>query len=455
MWNHPSATVPRHAIWLLATVTAALGVPGCRTYEPEPIDLDRIESAFEARRPILDGAPDARPLVDLASAEACALLLNADLRRNRAETGVTETAALHAGLWPDPTVGLQITRLLETSTSPWELFGSIGFTVPISGRLEAEKARFGFEHAARLVELENQEWTTRLALRDAWWRWLGRSRKMEATRGFLAAINELITVVDALGSTGELARVETRLFHLAALEAKIALEDLEAETDLARLEILDLAGLAPDLPVMLDPRDPPPLVLPPEPRHADAPSVRHAMAEYQVAEGRLEEAIRRQLPDLGVVPGYGTQDGQRQFGLGLALPVPILDGNLQAIEIATAERTSARIDVERALEKTAARIAGARLELEQAVRRRAVVEDHLVPLLKAQFEETRRLARLGDFDVLILLDGLQSRRNAEVALVDASIRVETARHALAAACGPATDPTVSHTGDATPGNPAS
>ncbi|MFM1889496.1 MAG: hypothetical protein RLZZ565_253, partial [Planctomycetota bacterium] len=135
---------------------AGLALAGCRTYEAKPIDLSSTREAFLERTPDrpeiaefasrLALAPDASAFdptdgLSLAEAEAVCLFFNVDLRIARAEAGVAEANAANAGLWPDPVFGLEWTRLLESSLNPNELFGSIAFTIPISGRLEVEKER--------------------------------------------------------------------------------------------------------------------------------------------------------------------------------------------------------------------------------------------------------------------------------------------------------------------------
>jgi outer membrane protein TolC len=136
-----------------------------------------------------------------------------------------------------------------------------------------------------------------------------------------------------------------------------------------------------------------------------------------VAESIYEQAIRGQFPDVGLAPGYGSRDGYRQVGLGASIPIPIFNGNRQAVETALASRTAAAVDVERRLERTAADLAAARTAFDLAIRRLRLVEDELIPLVDTQFRELRTLADLGQFDTLVLLDGLVRRRDAVVGLI--------------------------------------
>lgn len=424
-------TVPAAAIVTLTLVT------GCRTYDPAPIDLDRIERSFLDRHlEVTAPAADAAIPLDLATAEQACLLLNADLRVARAEAGIAEAAADWAGRWPDPVVGLDLTRLLASVANPVELLGSIGFTLPVSGRLEIEKARLGRAHAQVLVELETQEWRTRLALRDAWSRWSAAEGERATTAAFIAAIDDLLRLVDAMENTGDLARVEARIFRLARLDARVTLTRLDADCETTRQQVLRLIGLPPSAAVALAPVESIGVVTGDQVDLRHAPDVRIALAAYDVAESSLEQAVRGQIPDVGLAPGYGTRDGYRQFGLGVSIPIPIFNGNRQAVEMAIAARAAAAVAVERAHERTASDLAVARAMFRTTADRRHLVETDLLPLVETQFREIRTLADLGQFDTLVLLDGLARRRDASVALIQARRDETIAANRILSILGP-------------------
>ena len=430
----------RRPVVAMSLAASAL-VTGCRTYEPAPIDLDRLERSFLERS--VDAAPTSagdaaeQPVtLDLATAEQACLLLNADLRVRRAEAGVAEAAADWGGRWPDPVVGLDLTRLLASVSNPVELLGSIGFTLPVSGRLEIEKTRLGRAHARVLIELEALEWRTRLAVRDAWYRWSAADAEHATTASFVTAIDELLRLVDAMESTGDLSRVEARIFRLARLDARVALTRLDADRETARLELLRLVGVPPSADVVLAPIETPASASADDVDLQHAPDVRIALAAYEVAEATLEQAIREQCPDLGLAPGYGTRDGYRQVGIGVSIPIPIFDGNRREIETALAARAAAAVEVERRLERAAASLAVARTTLDRAIERRRLVEDDLLPLVDTQFREIRTLADLGQVDTLVLLDGLTRRRDATVTLIRARRDEAVAANRIRSIAGP-------------------
>lgn len=448
----------------MALALAATALAGCRTYEANPVDLSSTRVAFLERTPDrpeieafagrLDRASDAATFdpsdgLSLAEAEIVGLFFNSELRLARAEAGVAEASAANAGLWPDPVFGLEWTRLLESALSPNELFGTIAFTIPISGRLEVEKKRLGAAHAEALAAVAAMEWETRVALRRAWCERTASQALLDATATFLEQTETLLEVVEAMERLGELSRVEARLFRLERVKALAQLDRLTASEAEHRLAILRLMGLPPAsnielLPTSLGAEDPAASAWLAADPDAEAlrrsPRLAVSVAAYEVAENALEEQIRAQIPDIGLTPGYGEQDGLRQFTLGVFLPIPIFNGNRQAIEKAFAEREVARIEVERTLEAIVADAALARSELRSLARQRAIVEGELVPLVELQYAEARELARLGEVDTLILLDGLKQQHEAKLRLVESRRDERVAVLSLEALAGPPAEP---------------
>lgn len=453
------STLIRRSRRLAALALAGAALAGCRTYEAKPIDLTSTRQAFLERTPdrpevaafakSLDQASEAEPFdpsdgLTLAEAEVVGLFYNGELRLARAEAGVAEANAANAGLWPDPVFGLEWTRLIDSALSPNELFGTVAFTIPISGRLEVEKERLGAAHAEALAAVAAMEWDTRIELRRLWCEWTAALALLDSTATFLGQAEALLEIVDAMERLGELSRVEARLFRLERVKAIAQLDRFTAIEEEARLAILRLVGLPPDLAIELLPA---PLAIDEalvpvvegdsaaEPLHGN-PRLAVSLAAYEVAEKALEEQIRAQIPDIGLTPGYGEQDGIRQFTLGVFLPIPIFNGNRQAIEAAFAEREVARLEVERTFEAIVAEAAFARTELRSLARQRAIVEGELVPLVELQYAEARDLARLGEVDTLILLDGLKQQHDAKLRLVETRRDERLAALSLEALAGP-------------------
>jgi cobalt-zinc-cadmium efflux system outer membrane protein len=448
---------------------------GCATYEPAPVDLsahqveflDRTpESAFEARggaaRPIggdgsasaapgAIGAPDARaaapggpPAPDapdtialdasdgltLEESELVALVFNAELRRAREQAGVARAGAENAGLWDDPRIALQFTRILESVSDPNELFGSFSMTLPISGRLEIEKKRLGLAHAAALARVAQMEWQVRMDVRREWARLAALNAQRESMREFASLLAGVVDVVEAMARDGEIAAIEARLFALERLSANVELHRLDAMCRESELAILHLLGLPPrTAAALLAQRVSAPVdevslddsAL--QQRVLRGPALLVAMAEYEVAESTLEEQVRIQYPDLQVGPGYGTQNTDRQALFGISVPLPILNGNRRGIAESHAAREVARASVELALESAIAAVALRQSQWSAARRQREIIQGELVPLVELQYAQAREVARLGDVNTLALMEGLKRRHEARMRLID-SVRDE-------------------------------
>jgi outer membrane protein, heavy metal efflux system len=416
-----------------------ISIAGCKSYERSALDLDRTQREYLLRALdglVLDelnarpqpgaGAFDPSDGISLAEAEAIALVFNRDLRTARLAAGVTKASADNAGLWRDPVLGVDLTKIVSGASQGVEAIVSVGFTLPISGRLELEKNRLGAEHAAELARVAALEWNTIAALRRAWTERAGIAREVEATRDVLQRVEQVTAIVDRMEQAGELARIEARLFRIedAKLRSRLAL----LESDLARAShaVEAILDLPPTAGRVFSGEFASSARLAPESRDAALAAIRDtnpavlvARADYEIAERTLEEEIRKQWPDLDLAPGYGEQDGDRQFVLGIGVVLPVLNGNRAGIAMAEAKREAARGRAESELQRALGALLAAEERLAQSVSRRDALERTLVPLIEAQYEETRAVARLGEVKTLVLLESLKQQLEARNELIAA------------------------------------
>lgn len=428
----------------LAALVALTG-GGCQSYEQRPLDMTGHQAAFLARTP---ESPEVRTFAESLAArssapaggmvvfdpgdgitceeaEVIALVFNTDLRVARLRAGVTQATAENAGLWQDPTVGVDLNRIIQSTPEPWKVFTSVGLTIPISGRLEIEKQRAGVEHAAELARVAQREWMVRTSVRRAWSEWSALNAQLAVTRDFLSQVDQILSVVDKMEQAGEMARTEARLFRIEKATKAADLAVLESRVREADLRLRQLMGMSPDAPLRL---------------HADGvgptrsrvhsgmdtaelerrnPAMLVAAAEYEAAEKTLELEVRKQYPDLLIGPGYGNEDGQDQVRLGLSLAVPILNANRRGIAEARAQREVTRAAAEATLEQTITAVRAAEVRLMAATQRRSTLESEIVPLVDAQYADARQVARLGEVNTLVLLESLTRQQEAKVGLVEA------------------------------------
>lgn len=444
-----------HQCIVVSVASACLAA--CTSVPPEPVDQQADLRAFNARREaigriathgeVLDLHPvpiDPADGLTLDEAAWVALVFNPELRVARAEAGVTQARADHAGLWPDPSIGLQFSRLIDATDNPNELFGLVWFTIPVSGRLEAEVAMRGEERRAALADVAALEWSTVCDLRAAWARWSATVQSLDGAADQSRLLEAAESAAAALAGLGEAGRTDSEVRRAAVAVARAELAQMmvrESDQSAAVLRILGLprtegAGL---VPMLADTRPADacnePAAL--ERRIIDgSPSIRRALVRYAVAEARLVLEVRKQYPDLQVGPGFGQQDGFEQFQLGLNIPVPILNANRGGIAEAVALRGVARAEVEHA-------VAIAAIEASQACRRlaashgiRGELEESLLPSLDRQSELIHELVAMGELDRIDAADRLARSRDARMRWLQARLDESLAAIDLARVLGP-------------------
>lgn len=435
---------------------------GCQSYSPIPLDRATHHEAFLQRTPSepevaafaerlanADSLPpfafDPSDGLSIAEAEVVALVYNGELRLARLRAGVSAAGAQYAGLWEDPVFSTDLARIIQSTEHPWKIFTSFGFTIPLSGRLEVEKKRATDAHRADVVRAWAQEWTIRIELRRRWIEWSSARERAEVMRLFLESLDPIVGIVDRMARAGEMSRVESRLFEVERVSRATELAALEVEAARAELVLKNLLGLAPTTSVVFIPT----LSIQggdeTTESHGGAPrdsntQLAIARAEYEVAERTLELEIRRQYPDLTIGPGYGREEGQDQFLLGISIPLPILNRNRQSIAIATSEREVARAVYETTHEQIVNGLAGAVLAQQAATQQRQIMESSVVPLVDEQYADARRIAELGEVNTIVLLESLTRQQEAKLRLIDARAAESLAQIEIDELVGPPVEP---------------
>ena len=421
--------------------TAGIGfvLSGCQAYRPAPLDLAAHDKAW--RLPDLDSTAwsVAAEAADLSSAvnftrglnrrEAMAVALygNPELRRLRLEAGVAAASAEHAGRWDDPELGFDLLNNLDADDDPWLYGVSLGFTVPLSGRLEAAVAQADAEVALRWAEVAERERGVLQEVGQVWSAWSAAVLQVEAISVSLEEARPWIASAEALVEAGEMSPADARLLRIGLVQRELEQARLEHTVDQERLALLALLGLRPDVGLALLPTLETEAASWSSPVQGDArravllaqPEVRAAERAYEVAEAVLRREVRKQYPDLVIGPAYENEDGQSRVGLGLGLPIPVFNANRAGIAEAQARRETARVDAEGAYQRAASALASAEARWRSASAMARSVREILVPLAETQVREARELLRLGEADVLLLNEALNAVIDTRLALIDA------------------------------------
>lgn len=387
------------------------------------------------------GAFDPSDGLSLPEAEPVALVYNRDLRLARLEAGVSRAGAEHAGLWEDPVAGVDIERIVSGVPDPWVVGGTLGLTIPISGRLETEKSLASARHAADLEQVAAREWATRAALRELWVEWSAQDTRERLVADLAARLRAVSGLADRQEQAGVLSRIDARVFAVELVSAEVEHLAAKARTRELELQLRDVLGVSPDAPITLvatvafEPRvgDPSALRAALDERNPELAAVR---AEYDSAEQSLRHEIRKQYPDLTIGPGFGVDEGDERVLLGIRLPLPLWNRNQRGVADATAAREAARGRFESAYERLGSRLAIALTRYEAGRAVREAVEARLIPLADLQDTEATRVAELGRVDPLLLLQALKAQYESKVRLTNARAAEATGAVRLDELIGP-------------------
>jgi len=429
----------RYAIFLLCPLV----LTACQRYAPSRLDLNAYHARLAARDPF--GAevatyaerlatPTTQPMtfdaedgLSLAEAEIVALFFNPDLRLARLRANVARVGAAEAGRWEDPELGIDGERIIDGVDDPWVVGGMLNLTIPISGRLGVERDRALSEASAGELRALAEERRVLAELRAAWAEWWAASERAALTRQLVAELDPVVERAERLRAAGELDPVDARLLRIERVSQTGKLQGYEADARAAEIELKARLGLLASVNVTLVPAIPttsistsaddiPAIV-------AGHPRVRLARAEYEVAERTLKLEVRKQYPDITLGGGFGTDEGEDRVLFGAALPLPLFNANRRAIVEARANREVARAAAEAEYERLLADASVARARLDAARKRLAYVEKELAPLADQQVADARRLAQLGDFNTLVLLEALKTAHEAKLEVLDARLKL--------------------------------
>jgi len=423
------------AIGLLAV---SLALSACQTYEPRPLNFEAHRDAWRGR--LADdvavavfvqnlqaqGALEADRFdvadgLTLLEAELITLVFNPDLRLVRLRAGVADATAKHAGLWDDPKFAINLLRILEDISTPWVIAPSLSVTLPISGRLKAEKARANAAAKVALTRVAEAEWSARHDLRKAWWTWSALSLRLNETRRLLDTLVTLVEATSQLAKAGELPRTEAALFVIEEARLQQAARRLKAEHISTEYRLRALLGLSPDasltLHAVLSAANRPSLATA-DVLAAQNLTLARLKDAYNVAEQVLLREVRKQYPDITIGSLYESDEGQSRIGFTGGIPLPIFNANRQGIAEANAQRELARAAYETAYERLVGLLAQSLAQVDAHQEQREEMERVLVPMIDQQLQDARQMIVLGEGGGLVLLESLVRAYEIKLELID-------------------------------------
>ncbi len=429
----------RHRVFPL--LAACLAAVGCR---PPSVEVPRLVPdtiAWHARSPLEESARryaaalnrlnsssrgdfDAADGLTLEEAESVALIFNPDLRVARLEARVPLVGASQSGVPDDPRLQFDALRVLQSVSSPWVLATGIGFTIPLSGRLAAERVRAFAEADAALRAALVSEWSLVVRLREAWIEWSATEHRIALLEAYLSQLDEILLAARAQRAAGQIDATELRVLDLEQVSRAGELVVLRAQQVRRVLDLKALMGLSPSAEVELVPgfpEDPADVAWESETARLTSANLELALAqaEYVAAERALRHEVSQRFPDIEVGPLFESEEGIEKLGAGVGIPLPLWNRNRRAIAEACARRAAARAAYQAKYETLASALARARADHDAATTRGAWLTDRVAPLADQQLTDVRRLGELGDLEVLILKDALSAALDAKLEILDA------------------------------------
>ncbi|MEM9347918.1 MAG: TolC family protein [Planctomycetota bacterium] len=449
----------------VAALSTMVVIAGCQSYDPSPLDAAAHREAWQARTPADESvtafaerlnkaspdktvAYDPEDGIELAEGEMIALVYNPDLRLARLKAGVALATADHAGLWDDPQLGVDLLRITESVSDPWIVTAGLAITLPISGRLEAEKSRADAAYQVQLLKVAEAEWKVRHEVRLTWLEWSAAKVKLQQQEQLIESIGTLVDATKKLADAGELPTTEAGLFEIERVQRRYELRRLQGKVATAEQHLRALMGLSPKAPLKLNPQ-----VISVATSDDDTkkttvdnnPALARLSQEYEVAEQTLRREARKQYPDLTIGPVVESDEGQSRIGLSGGIPLPILNANKQGIAEAKAERELARAAYETEYERLVGLLAQTQAKAKALTGERELVAGEMAPLVDQQVARARKLLDLGEGGGLVLLESLVRAHETKLHLIDVRLDEAKAYAELTYLAGPATSTTQNKT----------
>jgi outer membrane protein TolC len=283
--------------------------------------------------------------------------LRTDLAVARSEFAAARAAGVAAGRRPNPTLTTTTERVIDAgAAAPWVLGAAVGLPLETGGKREIRRRRAAAEQQALEWQFGEALWSARAEVRAALLD-LAFAREAVAldddearlTRDFLSWVDtrlahgaattpERLAAVQAANESDSRRATDTAAAAGAVATLAAAVGVAPGELENARPQMPDLAAL-------------PALAEADLGRARDAAlvnrlDVRRALADYDVAEQALREAVAAQYPDITLAPGYLLDQSDHKITFGLDLPLPLRGNASAAIRRAIAERAvaAARFD---------------------------------------------------------------------------------------------------------------
>ena len=431
-------------------------ISGCAHFVPRPLSPAHSMAAFDARSLTSPGlraflaanqvpAPGPGGRWGLKALTLAAFYFQPSLAEAREQLLEAQAARITAAARPNPSLALTpgYDQGAPGALSPWIVPIEMDWPIETAGRRGDRIAEAGHLAAAARWELVGTVWRVRSRLRAALLElYSARTTAALLTRK-ASAQQSAVRLLEGQFAAGMVSSYLVTQARVALDGTQLDLQASEAQVRQAQIRLAAALGLAPhalqhvrlafsDLEVF--PRK---LTRPQVRQEAliGRSDVRAALEQYAASQSALKLQIARQWPDIELGPGFAWNSQlvrDRQWQLGLSLPLPILNRNQGPIAEARAERRLAAAHFLTVQTDALEQINGALTGYRSALTRMATAESLLIDL-RRQLKSVRAQVQAGQLQPLDLADaqvafdtGAQNRLAARIEAQQALGQLEDA-----------------------------
>ncbi len=352
------------------------------------------------------------------------------LAASRAAIDVTAADLVDASLYPNPTLSINTTNIVQGQDTFGHSQNLVGVDVPIliggqrGHRTRAAEARI----AAKRAEVDVDQARAEIEIRRKFLALLAAQHKAEALAGALDDARAVRAIVAGRQQAGAKSPYELERTDLAV--ASLASKHDEALTDVTAASgaLAAAVGIAGWQPRAAGPFEPPTVATIDQPA-ADHPGLLAGAAAQAAAQRDEAAAHADAIPTPSLqVQGFGTTDPEGiALTVGVAIPLPLFDRNQGAIARARAQHRAAELEHRATGAELAGDLARAlaalALRCDAVARFRAGAIERL-PRVRSMAEASYRSGQGGIVELLDALDAITEARLRDIELVGAALDAE-------------------------------
>ncbi len=323
---------------LSSGVLCALGLVlvACSSYNSAPVNLSRDTTQWlQVSRNLTSQSSSLKH----QQLQRIGLFLNPELNAKRLTYAQKTSVARYAGLWADPIMGADFGNVLSSQLRNYSLAPEI--TIPVTGLPRIAKQIAEQYKEADFWEMKATEQSYLATLEEQCVSLLLGQRQERLISQRLKQLRDEVKKVDSLHTLGELSFAEKQIAHQRLNELITMLQNKQDEVLNARLNLVRELGLHPatkNLRVQdfLPQSTPAPVATLSAQRLLASPSLKAAAAQFNASELELKSEIRKQYPELTLLPSFSGEGNEA--GLGFEFTLPLWNRNREAIALSTGER---------------------------------------------------------------------------------------------------------------------